>query len=1478
MQEQQVQKKPGRFVKIFGYCVNKLWLMFAFMIVLIALLHVLLNIFLPQINRYQPEIVDWLENRYQLNIDVEKISAEWGANGPILELTELKIRTNSQSEDFIQVGKVSIYLDIITSLWNWRLSTEEIAVDNANITFRINQALGVELPLENLSDTKMDIDGTSSKIFDILFGQKALSLTDSSLKLLTLSGTEFVYHINQLKILKYEEIHQLTGQLENSKGGTIQLITEVYGDPAKSTAYSEVYLQGEGIDISNLPWPDEAPVKPPKAGELSWEFWGTWKNQHWASASANMVLSDALWSDLISTEVKNNFQTLLSWDHSDSNDGFLSAHHSVVTIGVTDEQSISDVFLKYNKTSSKTATWSLTMEEFEMNSIVSYLSKVVEYEHPLTNFISNTNLSLKLDRFHVDISKQLGVWQAPELSLKFSELSYEPWNNIPRLNGLTGKIHLTSDSGIAAARAQDTKIEISNLFRQAIDVDLLDSLFTWNIQQEIVEQTVSANRSEKLEPHFTVRMLNGKLSNKDLAIQAQAEWFTQDQKPVFSLYSELTNVKAKNQSLYLPVGTMSSNLVNYLDRSVKGGTFTLIKSAVRGPTSLFPFADEEGYFAVLGFLKNATYQYLPEWPETTQLDTKLKFVGNGMDIIVNSAESMGNQVKYARAVATDLSIDNPILKLSLDIESTDNLGRLFLQKSPLTGIASSLAEVDFDGIMRSKINLSVGLGASAEDKAAVKGVVKLEPSDANINTPYINITNLDGEIRFDQNSVLKSDLTADYQGNKLAIEMTGQRNPDDPTLTIKTSGLVTHEGVSEFLDLQWSQFFNGETQINSNILFSPSDHPGDVWVEVTSDMVGMAFELPDSVGKLADESRVLSLSLKFGEESKGKIKWDDISADWYWARESKNHDALVYPEISNSELNTNGVVETKNVSPISSEVEKGLDEISVNYGARIYINKASSNANNERIREDEENIAPGISISGGLANANLNGWIDFVNRLNDEELTDNHSSEDEDSTRLLVNSIDLEIGIFDLNIANFDNVQINLSKEIDQSWRANLTGPQVKMDLILNELKPWQMAISKLDLTLNEEFTTHDLDNKSEKDADYRKAEEADRTGSILPSDLFDMDISCEVCAIQGKQYGKILAELRKINEGAKFQGTISNKEKHNAVFSGNWVEIENQQLESPDNGIQTSQKGPVNGTRTKTEDIAVHKDTIEFENTAITSVATETTLNFELVTDDIGKLLERWDINPSVKDSSGTLVAETKWQDAPWNFEYSNASANMQLHLNRGYLSEISDGSGRLFSLFNLQSLIRKITFDFKDVYQKGFFYDSIDGTLQLSDGIISTENVSVVGNVADVRMYGKTNLRDETIEQMAIITPHLTSSLPVLAAWAIEPTTGLIVYIINKLMEPAVEVATQIDYRIHGTFDEVTVDQISSSKKKIKIEYETEVLPEDSNKDEQTISDEVAPKEGNGEKETDDAESKEGSKSNHAIKSEQTNAEIKQ
>lgn len=1336
-------------VRVFGYCVNKLWLLFASLIVIAALIHLALGLLLPKIDLYQQEIINWVEENYDINVEVEKISAEWSIEGPVIALSDFVIKSEDGEYNVLEVGEVSLYFDMLTSLWDQRFSTKEIVIDHADLKFYIDQKLGVQLDTGANKSTKNQINSPSSielgdssqKLIDILFGQRKISITDSTLKLFTLRGTQFDYHIDLIKVEKFSQVHQLSGQLDYGDAGQISIVTEIYGDPKLESSFSEIYLRGTNVGIAELPWLDSFPIARPGSGELSWQFWGTWRDTHWQSASAVVDLKNTSLSELTDKQPDNQLSGMLSWQHDENDKGYLSVHNmSLLTLSTRsakvkkniqqgNQPILPEIYLKYQDFGNSDLSWVMRAEDLSVGPLINYLGYVSDEKQEYAQFLKTSKFSLLVNQLRLSMEKLNNNWQSPIIEFEFSELEYERWHNLPRANGLSGKVKIDQLGGSAELSAVDIDLEFGELFRHAIKVDKLNSDFSW-----------SFNRAGQIQLYVN----NFGLANPDLNIQARSAFFYQEDKPVFSLYTELTNVNAANKSQYLPVGVMSDNLVSYIDAGVKSGYFPIIKSLVRGPISNFPFSDDSGLFVALGMLKNATYQYLPDWPVATELDAKLLFEGNGMDIIATNANSLNNQVLAARAIAKDFSLAEPILELSLDVASKNNSARELISLTPINFISDSLQTIDYFGNIRTNINLKVGL--ADDGQLTLRGRVQLDPEGSKIVTPIISADNIKGEIKFTENGIQPSKVEAIYLNKKLEIELVGKEKAESPTLSLDVKGFLPAAGISHFIGARWNKYFDGEAEFSSLIQFSPVDKPEVTRVFFQSELEGLSIDFPDEFGKQKNEKNEIFLTLELAKHSTGEIKWKGMDGRWYWDE--------TLAELNQSSKESSGEEVINKTVNLVQEIHQQDNNFPINYGATIFVNWEG---------DHQRELEPGLSVYANLEKLDLSSWLSFVQSFDT-------SSEGESSQPLVFESIEANIKELYSPLVMVKDSRLKLEKKLNLPWKVYLQSEQGNLDLRLNTHRPWDAILSDINIHLTEEL--------------FEEQQSTEKSDSLLPSDLVDMNIQCTGCIFQDKDYGDIVLQLRKQDRGIRFNGkTIKNKQ-HDLVLSGSWQQ--NDQLEI------------------------------------------ETHVQLDLQSPNIGNLLKKWELDAAIEDSPVKLVAELSWQDSPWEFDYSLADADIQLNLGKGYLSEISDQKGRLFSLFNLQSLVRKLTFDFKDVYKKGFFYDSIKGTFQLREGIISTENVEIKGNVADVKLYGETDVKNEKIEQMAIITPHLTSSLPVLAAWAIEPTTGIIVFLLDKIMEPAVEVATRIDYRIHGSFDEVKVDTIKTSKEKVKVEYQSELEPE--------------------------------------------------
>ncbi|MEM0515062.1 YhdP family protein [Pseudoalteromonas sp. YIC-827] len=211
-----------------------------------------------------------------------------------------------------------------------------------------------------------------------------------------------------------------------------------------------------------------------------------------------------------------------------------------------------------------------------------------------------------------------------------------------------------------------------------------------------------------------------------------------------------------------------------------------------------------------------------------------------------------------------------------------------------------------------------------------------------------------------------------------------------------------------------------------------------------------------------------------------------------------------------------------------------------------------------------------------------------------------------------------------------------------------------------------------------------------------------------------------------------------------------------------------------------------------------------------------QTALQGEFKSDDIGELFDEFDITSTVQDSNASMDFALHWQGAPYNFDIASLGGNIEWGLGEGHLSEISDGGARVFSLLSLDSLVRKLKLDFRDVFAKGFFYNSMEGSMQLASGIAYTKDTRMDGVPADLSIQGYADLNNQTLNYDLSVAPQVTSSLPVIVAWMVNPVTGLAALALDKVIHSA-RVISEIKFKIRGPMSDPEVIELDRKSREV-------------------------------------------------------------
>lgn len=115
-----------------------------------------------------------------------------------------------------------------------------------------------------------------------------------------------------------------------------------------------------------------------------------------------------------------------------------------------------------------------------------------------------------------------------------------------------------------------------------------------------------------------------------------------------------------------------------------------------------------------------------------------------------------------------------------------------------------------------------------------------------------------------------------------------------------------------------------------------------------------------------------------------------------------------------------------------------------------------------------------------------------------------------------------------------------------------------------------------------------------------------------------------------------------------------------------------------------------------------------------------------------------------------------------------------MDWQLGQGYLNDVSDRGARLFSLLSLESILRKLRFDFRDVFANGLFFTEFTGRFDIENGVVTTRNAKMDGSAGNMEISGTSNLVTDAIDYQLFYVPKVTSSLPVILAWMVNPPSA--------------------------------------------------------------------------------------------------------
>jgi len=204
--------------------------------------------------------------------------------------------------------------------------------------------------------------------------------------------------------------------------------------------------------------------------------------------------------------------------------------------------------------------------------------------------------------------------------------------------------------------------------------------------------------------------------------------------------------------------------------------------------------------------------------------------------------------------------------------------------------------------------------------------------------------------------------------------------------------------------------------------------------------------------------------------------------------------------------------------------------------------------------------------------------------------------------------------------------------------------------------------------------------------------------------------------------------------------------------------------------------------------------------------------LEGSLTSTDVGATMKELGYDPVIEAKSGDVEFDLSWRGAPSAESLAMATGQVQVTFDKGQLSGIRPGAGRVLGFASFAALPRHLSLDFSDLTDKGFAFDTIRGDFELHDGSAYTDNVLVKGPAAEIGLIGRVGLKNKDYDQTVEVTGNVSSTLP-LAAFVAGPVVGGAVLLFTQVFKQPLKGLARGYYRITGSWDNPTVERIKSA-----------------------------------------------------------------
>lgn len=849
--------------------------------------------------------------------------------------------------------------------------------------------------------------------------------------------------------------------------------------------------------------------------------------------------------------------------------------------------------------------------------------------------------------------------------------------------------------------------------------------------------------------------------NRDMDARLQGSWRDEGRDPAgtVDLRGSLARAAMPAIHRYLPL-SVGVDARRWLAHGLQAGEVRDAAVTVRGELADFPYGapGTTGEFRIAGAYRDAVVDYAPAegrrkgWPRLEKLhgDFSIDKVSLAVDTVDGEVPTGHGHVVSLGAVQAAI----PNLEHNAELSVTG------VSEGPAPAYLALAANSPLGGLLDNllaeaeatgtwHVPLTLHVPLTNVDDAKVEGQIGFTGGSFRLMPEIPTLGQVQGSLDFTERAVKARDIRANFLGGP--ARLSGGLGPGQ---SLEFAGTLTAAGLRELSRAPAMARLSGRAAYAGRLSYAKN---ADLDVSVRSDLTGMAIDMPAPVGKSA--AAALPLTLQWSPAT------DSGPAGRRWLSGGLGQDInLIFerdpagqaggPYFARGAL---GVGRPATMPAQGMSVAGTFDRLDLDGWddvAEAFADKPAPAAAQKR-RGHERRGEPALADRTEERAAAASGSAPRGARAADPGLLPP------------LNQISLAARQLVAGGHTLDALTVYAQRPAPAQWRVSLEARQAAGTLEWTEASG---AVAGKVAARFSRLAVGGADGLGKEDEGAANPE-SDAEDSGL-SDIPAIDLQAKQFVLYGRDVGSLELMGTNLERGSRWSLDKLQIANDAATLNatGNW------RLKGPDRGLTVDAKA-----------------------------------NFG----DLGKFLSRIGEDGAISAGSGTVDGTITWRNLPFKHDIADIEGSVTVSLDKGRFLHLNSRTARLLELLSLQSLQRLAKLDLNPtgVLREGFPFDTVRGTMKVSNGVASTEGYKINGPVAAVVLGGTADLVAESWDMRAVVIPNLDASgAAVVTALAVNPLLGLGAFVTQWLLKQPLAEAMTAEYKVTGSWDDPKIEAVES------------------------------------------------------------------